>query len=178
MLVDELERKNDELEAFSYSVSHDLRAPLRHIDGFSHTLLEECSGQLDATGLEYLGLVCAAAKRMGELIDDLLELSKVGRAELKRKPVDLSNLARTVAMALRGAAPGRRVRVSDQADGVMAHADGRLLLVALENLIGNAWKFTMKVPEAIIEFGSLQRDGSATYFCARQWRRIRDGIRG
>lgn len=162
-LIDELERKNQELEAFSYSVSHDLRAPLRHIDGFSKMLIEECSGQLDAQGLEYVGLVRAAAKRMGELIDDLLKLSKVGRAELRRGRVDLSGLARTVAQELQGAAPGRRVRISIL-DQVMVDADHRLLQVLFENLVGNAWKFTTKVAEASIEFGISQRDGVPAYF--------------
>jgi two-component system NtrC family sensor kinase len=162
-LVEELERKNKELEAFSYSVSHDLRAPLRSIDGFSKLLLEDYTDKLDANGQHYLTRVRAAAQRMGELIDDLLELSKVGRAELKRRRVDLSGLARTVVTELQNATPGRQVRVLIP-DGVVADADHRLLQVVLENLLGNAWKFTQNVAEAIIEFGGSQRDGATTYF--------------
>jgi light-regulated signal transduction histidine kinase (bacteriophytochrome) len=163
VLIEELERKNQELEAFSYSVSHDLRAPLRHIDGFSKALIEECGGQLDETAREYLSLVRAAAKRMRELIDDLLKLSKVGRAELRRESVDLSGLAREVAMELQAAAPGRPVRVSIS-DGVVGEADHRLLRVLFENLLGNAWKFSAKATEAVVEFGSSQLDGVSTYF--------------
>ncbi len=163
VLVDELERKNKELEAFSYSVSHDLRAPLRSIDGFSKALIEDYGGQLDANGQRYLERVRAAAQRMGELIDDLLQLSKVGRADLQRTRVDLSGLARRVSTELQRAHPGRRVEVLI-ADGVFADADGRLLQAVLENLLGNAWKFTAPVSEAVIEFGASQRDGVPTYF--------------
>jgi light-regulated signal transduction histidine kinase (bacteriophytochrome) len=163
VLADELERKNKELEAFSYSVSHDLRAPLRSIDGFSKALLEDYAGQLDATGQRYLDRVRTGAQRMGELIDDLLKLSKVGRAELQRRRVDLSGLARKVATELQNATPGRQVQVLIP-DGVVADADYRLLQVVLENLLGNAWKFTTSVAEAIIEFGVSARDGVPTYF--------------
>ena len=100
VLVDQLERKNRELEAFCYSISHDLRAPLRRIDGFSKALLDDCGGQLDANGQYYIGRVRAGAQRMGELIDDLLKLSKIGRADLRRGPVDLSRLAHIVATEL------------------------------------------------------------------------------
>jgi two-component system NtrC family sensor kinase len=163
VLVDELERKNKELEAFSYSVSHDLRAPLRTIDGFSKALLEDYGGQLDADGQRYLSRVRAAAQRMGELIDDLLQLSKVGRAELRRGRVDLSVLARTVATELQRVNPDRRVQVLIP-DGVVADADYRLLQVVFENLLGNAWKFTNAVAEALIEFGVSQQGGVPTYF--------------
>jgi two-component system NtrC family sensor kinase len=163
VLADELERKNNELEAFSYSVSHDLRAPLRSIDGFSKVLLEDHAGQLDANGQHYLGLVRKAAQRMGELIDDLLKLSKVGRAELQRRRVDLSDLARKVATELQSATPGRKVQVLIP-DGVVADGDYSLLQVVLENLLGNAWKFTTAVSEAIVEFGVSQQDGVPTYF--------------
>jgi two-component system NtrC family sensor kinase len=163
VLVEELERKNRELEAFSYSVSHDLRAPLRSIDGFSKALLEDYADKLDANGQRYLDRVRAAAQRMGELIDDLLELSKVGRAALQRRPVDLSVLARKVAAELQNATPARRVQVLIP-DGMVADADQRLLRVVLENLLGNAWKFTTTVVEAIIELGVSQRDGVSTYF--------------
>jgi DNA-binding response OmpR family regulator len=163
ILVDELERKNQELEAFSYSVSHDLRAPLRRIDGFSKALLEDYAGALDETGVHYLGHVRAGAKRMGELIDDLLQLSKVGRADLWRGQVDLSALARIVAAELQRANPDRRVQVSI-AEGVMVDADCRLLQVVLENLLGNAWKFTTRAAAAAIEFGVTERGGVPTYF--------------
>ncbi len=163
VLADELEKKNKELEAFSYSVSHDLRSPLRSIDGFSKALLEDYADKLDATGQRYLERVRTAAQRMGELIDDLLKLSKVGRADLQRRRVDLSELARKVATELQSGAPGKQVRVLIE-DGEAADADYRLLQVVLENLLGNAWKFTTKVDEAIIEFGVSRQDGVPTYF--------------
>ena len=162
-LMEELERKNNELEAFSYSVSHDLRAPLRSIDGFSNALLEDYAAQLDQRGLDYLRRVLAATNRMGNLIDDLLELSRVGRAELLRRRVDLSKLAHNVASELSRANPGREVEVSI-ADGVDASADPRLMQVVFENLLGNAWKFTASVPKAAIEFGEARLDGTLAYF--------------
>ncbi len=163
-LVDELERKNRELEAFSYSVSHDLRAPLRTIDGFSAALLEDYGDKLDAKGQEHLGRVRAAARRMGMLIDDLLELSKVGRAELRRQRVDLSELAGTVAAELTRANPERLVRTRIPG-GVVAEGDRRLLQILLENLLGNAWKFSTGVSEAVVEFGVTQQaDGHSAYF--------------
>jgi DNA-binding response OmpR family regulator len=157
LLAVELAQKNKELEAFSYSVSHDLRAPLRSIDGFSRALLESHSGQLDEKGREHLMRVRTAAVRMGELIDDLLELSRVGRAELLRAPIDLSAMARHVAEELRQNEPARKVRIVI-ADGVIAFADRRLILILLENLIGNAWKFSAGVTEAVIQFGSLDQE--------------------
>jgi DNA-binding response OmpR family regulator len=163
VLVEELERKNKELEAFSYSVSHDLRAPLRSIDGFSRALLEDYADKLDENGKRYLERVRTAAQRMGQLIDDLLALSKVGRAELQRGPVDLSALAREVAAELGNATPSRGVQVMIP-DGMVTNADHRLLRVLLENLLGNAWKFTTAVPTATIEVGVMQREGVPTYF--------------
>jgi len=163
VLVEELEQKNKELEAFSYSVSHDLRAPLRSIDGFSKSLIEDYSDKLDEKGKNYLQRVCAAAQRMGELIDDLLQLSRVGRTELQRRHVDLSTLACTVVDELRRATPDRRVQVRIS-EGVVANADRRLLQVVFENLFGNAWKFTAPVAEAAIEFGIEQREGAPAYF--------------
>lgn len=163
VLVEELERKNKELEAFSYSVSHDLRAPLRSIHGFSKAFLEEYSDKIDAQGQHYLDRVCAAARRMGELIDDLLQLSKVGRAELRRKPVDLSALARNVTTELQRGAPERPVQTLIQ-DEVMAEGDQGLLHVIFENLLGNAWKFTTKASTPVIEFGASMQDGVLTYF--------------
>jgi two-component system NtrC family sensor kinase len=155
-LVEELERKNKELEAFSYSVSHDLRSPLRSIDGFSKLLLDDAD-QLNPKAKDYLGRVRAAAQRMGEIIDDLLELSRVGRAELRRGPTRLSEIAQSVAVALRKSDPDREVEI-EVADTLTADADRRLMKVVLENLIGNSWKFTVNAPAARIEFGS-DRDG-------------------
>ncbi len=162
-LVEELERKNKELEAFSYSVSHDLRAPLRSIDGFSSALLEDYAAELDAQGQDYLRRICVAAQRMGELIDDLLQLSKVGRVELRRSRVDLSALARTVAAELQERTPGRMVYIQI-ADSIEADVDRSLLQVVLENLLGNAWKFTTTTADASIEFGLALRDSVPTYF--------------
>jgi two-component system NtrC family sensor kinase len=162
-LVVELERKNKELEAFSYSVSHDLRAPLRGIDGFSQILLKDCAHMLDAKGMHHLERVRAAAQRMGELIDDLLKLSRVGREELSRSPVNLSGIARTIATELGRNEPERKVAF-DIPDELVVDADNRLMKVALENLLGNAWKFTSKIASAKIEFGVEQRDAATVYF--------------
>jgi light-regulated signal transduction histidine kinase (bacteriophytochrome) len=142
-----------ELEAFSYSVAHDLRAPLRSIDGFSQALLEDCADRLDDDGRKYLRNVRESAQQMGALIDDLLNLSRVTRAELRREAVDLSALARSVLARLREAQPGREVEVAIE-DGLVAQADPRLLEVVLTNLLGNAWKFTGRRPAARIEFGA------------------------
>ena len=161
--VEELQRKNSELEAFSYSVSHDLRAPLRSIDGFSQLLLQDHADQLDAKGRDYLRRVCESGKRMGELIDDLLLLSRVGRAELTRDPIDLSSIAHAVFEELKRKDTERRVQVRI-AEGLLADADSRLLRVALDNLLGNAWKFTAKVSEPRIEVGVEHKDGAAVFF--------------
>jgi light-regulated signal transduction histidine kinase (bacteriophytochrome) len=162
-LVEELVRKNNELEAFSYSVSHDLRAPLRSIDGFSKALLEGYADELDEQGRDYLRRVRKATQRMGQLIDDLLQLSKVGRADLQRRPIDLSALAGTIATELQRATPGRRAEFLI-ANEVVADVDRGLLQVVLENLLGNAWKFTATAVVAIIEFGVAQHGGLTTYF--------------
>ncbi len=165
----ELEGVNRELEAFSYSVSHDLRAPLRSIDGFSQILLEDYSDELDEEGRDYLGRVRAASQRMGRLIDDLLGLSRVTRSALNRKRVNLSSLAREVVEELREARPERAVEFSAQ-KGLEVRGDPRLLRVALWNLIGNAWKFTEKEPEAKIEFGldeELSRRGRVPVYYVR-----------
>ena len=143
VLVAELERKNKELEAFSYSVSHDLRAPLRSIQGFTDILLAEHAGELGETARSHLERVGAAGKRMGELIDDLLELSRVGRGELRRQRTDLSAVARAVAFEIARKEPGRDTGI-DVEDGLFADCDARLLRVVLENLLGNAWKFTAR----------------------------------
>jgi light-regulated signal transduction histidine kinase (bacteriophytochrome) len=161
-LIEELEFKNKELEAFSYSVSHDLRAPLRSIDGFSQLLLEEYSDKLDATGQEYVQRVRAAAQRMGELIDDMLALSRVGRAELSRTQVNLSNVARLVAAEFAQREPGRSVEC-DIEDGLVVQADRRLIQIVFENLLGNAWKYTGKVAAARIEVRAEPRHDNLVY---------------
>jgi two-component system NtrC family sensor kinase len=162
-LAGELERKNAELEAFSYSVSHDLRAPLRGIDGFSQALLEDYGPALDEQGRGYLQLVREGAQRMNELIDDLLQLSKVGRQDLRREPTDLTGMARAVAEALRQREPERQVEVVIAAD-VTVVADQGLMRVLLENLFGNAWKFTARSKAPRVEFGSEPKDGARVYF--------------
>ena len=158
----ELEAINRELEAFSYSVSHDLRAPLRSIDGFSQILLEDYRDELDEDGRDYLGRVRAASQRMGQLIDDLLELSRVTRGPLRRTSVDLSAVAADVAGGLKASDPGRRGSFMIS-EGLTARGDARLLRVALENLLGNAWKFTSREPEARVEFGASWRGGRQVY---------------
>lgn len=158
----QLELANRELEAFSYSVSHDLRAPLRSMDGFSQALLEEYAGTLDAQGTDYLRRIRAASQRMAQLIDDLLELARLTRSEIRREPVDLSALARAVAADLQKAQPERQVNFRI-ADAVIAEGDPRLLRVVLVNLLGNAWKFTANRPSATIEFSMSRSDGRPAY---------------
>ncbi len=159
----QLELANTELEAFGYSVSHDLRAPLRSIDGFSQVLLKNHSAQLDAKGKDYLARVRRASQRMGELIDDMLYLSRVTRSEMHMEAVDLSRMAGQVAESLRDAAPERRVEFSIE-DGIIVQADAKLLRIVLENLLGNAWKFTGKQPRARIEFGVAVQSGINVIF--------------
>jgi PAS domain S-box-containing protein len=154
---------NRELEAFTYSVSHDLRAPLRTIEGFSKILAEECSSQLDDLGRGYLDRVRKGAERMNELIDGLLELSGVTRAQMSPRAVDLTAMVSAIADDLRAREPQRDVAfVIDE--GVIAEGDPRLLRVALENLLGNAWKYTANKPVARIEFGTTWVDGRRVYF--------------
>jgi signal transduction histidine kinase len=153
----ELERANAELEAFSYSVSHDLRAPLRAIDGFSGVLQTDYAEKLDEQGQHYLARVRSATRRMGELIDDLLSLSKITRAPLKRESVDLTEMARAVLQELAVRDPDRKVESSVTND-LTVQADPHLLRVLLENLLGNAWKFTSKQPLARIEVFAEQQD--------------------
>jgi signal transduction histidine kinase len=157
------ELANRELESFSYSVAHDLRAPLRSIDGFSLALLEDYQDKLDAEGKAYLGYVRESAQRMAALIDDLLALSRVTRSELHREPMNLSAVARAALARLSNSQPERQVEVEVE-DGLTDEGDERLLSVALENLLGNAWKFTAKRAPAHITFGSFQHYGRRTYF--------------
>jgi PAS domain S-box-containing protein len=147
-----------ELDAFAYSVSHDLRAPLRSIDGFSQILLEDYGDKFDASGKHLLERVRAATQRMGVLIDDLLKLSRVSRGELRKEPVDLSTLAAVIARDLRGRERDREVELTI-APRLLVQGDPRLLRVALENLLGNAWKYTSKRSDARIEFGALEQNG-------------------
>jgi light-regulated signal transduction histidine kinase (bacteriophytochrome) len=158
-----LELANHELEAFSYSVSHDLRAPLRAIDGFSQILLAEHAGQLDREGLHSLERVRTATQRMSALIDDLLSLAQITRTQLRWMPIDLSAIADHIATELRRREPGRTTRVHIAPD-VMIRGDARMLTIALENLLGNAWKFTAKHGAAEIWFGAEQRDGREVFF--------------
>jgi len=155
----ELEGTNRELEAFSYSVSHDLRAPLRTIDGFSQILSEDYAERLDEEGLDYLARVRTASRHMAELIDDLLDLSRVGRRPLRRERVDLSALATGIAEDLKASGPDREVDFVVE-EGVVARCDVGLLKVALENLLGNAWKFTSREERATIRVGA---SGGAFY---------------
>ena len=150
----ELEVVNKELEAFSYSVSHDLRAPLRSIDGFSQALLEDCQDQLELTGQDYLRRIRLATQRMGQLIDDLLKLSRLTRSEMHLESVDLSLLASEICADLQQSQPERQVEFAIQT-GLVAKGDIHLLQVLLENLLNNAWKFTSKEIQAKIEFGEI-----------------------
>ena len=159
----ELENSVAELEAFSYSVSHDLRAPLRSIDGFSQILLEDYHQRVDKEGQDCLRRIRAASQNMGQLIDALLQLSRVMRGELVREPVDLSLLALSTAALIQKAEPSSRVRCHI-ANGLQVRGDRRLLAVVLQNLLQNAWKFTARNSEPVVEFGSTQKDGKTAYF--------------
>jgi PAS domain S-box-containing protein len=159
----ELEAAVRELESFSYSVSHDLRAPLRAIDGYSRLLLADYQSALEGDALVYLDNVRKAAQRMGVLIDDLLKLSRVTRAELKWGHVPLSQLAEEIIAGLRQQEPERAVEALIQRS-LNARGDPNLLRIVLENLLGNAWKFTARQPQAQIEFGATQQDGQRVFF--------------
>ena len=161
--ADELQQKNRELEAFSYSVSHDLRSPLRSIDGFAQALVEDNGAQLDDPGRDRLRRIRNAAQRMGEIIDDLLQLAHVSRAELKRDRVDLADIARSVGDDLQRRDPARQVELIVEPQAVV-DADRRLMRVALENLLGNAWKFTSKTAQPKIWFGVQHNRDGDTYF--------------
>lgn len=158
-----VELANRELESFSYSVSHDLRSPLRSIDAFSQILLEECAAGLGDKGTHYAQRVRVAAQHMGKLIDSLLSLGRVTRTELTRVDVNLSVLALRIADWLRATAPERDVAFIVD-DDIHGDGDATLLSVVLENLLGNAWKFTSKRPHAEIRFGREDRNGKSTYF--------------
>jgi light-regulated signal transduction histidine kinase (bacteriophytochrome) len=163
ILVEELEAANAELDSFSYSVAHDLRSPLRSIDGFSLALLEDYADKLDDQGREYLAFIRESAQQMAVLIDDLLALSRVTRSELRREEVDLSEIARAVAARLHRLQPERDVEFAI-ADGLVVVADANLLTIVLENLIGNAWKYTSKRDRARIEVGETRHGDCPAYF--------------
>jgi signal transduction histidine kinase len=159
----QLTATNNELEAFSYSVSHDLRAPLRRIDGFSQVLLDDCGDKLDEEGKRYLQRIRVGTQRMGSLIEDLLNLSRVTRGELHLARLDLSALARATADDLQKAQPERQVELHVEG-GLETEADQGLVRIVLENLLSNAWKFTSKRPSARIEFGKVPNNGTSAYF--------------
>jgi light-regulated signal transduction histidine kinase (bacteriophytochrome) len=159
----ELLAANKELEAFSFSVSHDLRAPLRSIDGFSQALLEDYADKLDSTGLNDLQRVRRAAQRMSGLIDGMLDVSRVTRSQMRREQLDLSALAQSIAAELRAAEPGRQVEFAIEED-LTATGDFQLLQAAMENLLSNSWKYTSGHVRARIEFGKTLRDGKSPFF--------------
>jgi signal transduction histidine kinase len=158
----QLEGTNKELEAFCYSVSHDLRAPLRTIRGFSEVLMEQYRPQLDARGQDYLRRTCEAGLQMDKLIEDLLKLSRLSRSDIQRSEIDLSAIAQQIATELSRGEPNRPVEFTIS-PGIAANCDERLLRVVIDNLLRNAWKFTKKQPNALIEFGRLNGDSKA-YF--------------
>jgi light-regulated signal transduction histidine kinase (bacteriophytochrome)/HAMP domain-containing protein len=153
---------NKELDAFAYSVSHDLRAPLRSIDGFSQVVLQDYADKLDDAGRDALHRVRAATQRMGMLIDDLLKLARITRAEMKREPVDLSGIAQEIVAELQRTAPERQVEFAI-APGLKAQGDARLLRVVLDNLLRNGWKYTAKQPRPRVEFGSADVNGGRAF---------------
>ena len=159
----ELIAVNKELESFSYSVSHDLRAPLRAIDGFSLALLEDCQDRLGREERAHLQRVRAAAARMGQLIDDMLQLARTARCEMVPQRVDLSHLAQEIALQLQKSEPKRQARFVI-APGLTVEGDRGLLRIVLENLLANAWKFTSRQPDARVELGSRRRDTQEVYF--------------
>jgi light-regulated signal transduction histidine kinase (bacteriophytochrome) len=158
----QLEAANKELEAFSYSVSHDLRAPLRSIDGFSHALLDYID-ELDDTAKSYLDRVRKATQHMSLLIDDMMKLSRVTRSEFHQEPIDLSAMVRKISENLQQDNPARTVEVLIQ-EGVFVNGDLALLRIALENLMNNAWKFTGRETQSLVEFGTIVKEGKTVCF--------------
>jgi PAS domain S-box-containing protein len=159
----ELEASNKELEAFSYSVSHDLRAPLRSITGFSAVLLEDYKDELDKEGKSYLKKISDAGELMGQLMDDLLKLSRVTRSDLNLEKLDITSMARKIVTDLAVDEPHRKVKVTI-APGMTARGDKNLLGLVLQNLLGNAWKYSSKTSEPRIEMGTIEHNGKQTYF--------------
>jgi PAS domain S-box-containing protein len=159
----ELEFANKEMEAFCYSISHDLRAPLRSIRGYCEIILQDYGKKLDDRGEEYLNRACESAGHMNQLLDDLLRLSVISRGELQREKTDLSEMARQIVTGLKSGESQRAMKFKLSRD-LVVQCDARLLQIALGNLLSNAWKFTGRKPEAIIEFGSSQQDGERVFF--------------
>jgi len=159
----ELLAANKELEAFSYSVSHDLRAPLRAMDGFSMALLEDSAGKLDETAQGYLRRIRAGSQRMAELIDDLLNLSRITRAEMRRERVDLTAMAEEIGAEFKVSCPDRQVELV-VTRAMVVRADGPMLRVVLNHLLGNAWKYTARCAQARIEVGAQEQDGKRVFF--------------
>ena len=158
----ELSAANQELEAFAHSVSHDLRAPLRRIHGFSQALLEDYADSLDGQGMDYLERLHASSKQMTQLIDDLLDLSRITSSEIRRQRVDLSAMAQAIASDLQKTTPERQVEIIIQV-GITVKGDPHLLQVMLANLLDNAWKFTGKQAAPRIEFGSVRTRGKHVF---------------
>ncbi|MDD5189822.1 MAG: PAS domain S-box protein, partial [Dehalococcoidales bacterium] len=161
--TNELEASNREIEAFSYSVSHDLRAPLRALDGFSHIVLEDYGHKLDDTAKDYLNRIRKASQDMSQLIDDMLKLSRITRADLYFDDVDISAIAQSIAGELRAAQPERQAEFTIMPQ-MVANVDRQLLTIALRNLLDNAWKFTSKCPVTRIEVGFTEQGGEKTYY--------------
>ncbi len=161
----ELEDANEELQAFTWSVSHDLRAPLRAVDGFSNILMEDHSSALDAAAQELLSRIRGGVRRMGQLIHSLLDLSRVSRVEIRRQPVSISDLANSIVEGLRSSAPGREVEIRIEPH-LTTEGDPNLMRIVLDNLLSNAWKFTARTLSARIEVGS-QLNGNAREFYVR-----------
>jgi len=161
----ELEQINHELETFAYSVSHDLRAPLRAVDGFSKVLLDDYAEKLGEDGRHYLERVRAGAVRMGTLIDEILKLSRLSRQRFEREPIDISAVAREIVAELSSVEPDRHIEVEIE-DGLVAEADRGLVQSVLQNLLGNAFKFTAKTERARVRFGAVEQDGVPVYFVA------------
>ena len=159
----ELQATNKELEAFSYSISHDLRAPLRAIDGFAHIIAEDFKENIPPEASPYFKRISEASAQMGQLIDDLLRLSRITRIELRLYPVDLTELAVTIIHDLEIREPERKLKVTIQS-GLSTTGDERLIRVALENLLNNAWKFTSKIKDAHIEVGQTTRDDKDVFY--------------
>lgn len=158
-----LEDANRELESFSYSVSHDLRAPLRHINGFTTLLSEDYRDQLDDTGKNYLDRICAASNRMGNLIEDLLRFARISRSEMNIVDVNLSRCAQEIARMLHESEPGNTTRI-EIAEGLTARCDESLMEMVLQNLIGNAWKYSSGKTDAVISVGMIQEGGAEIFF--------------
>jgi signal transduction histidine kinase len=158
----QLEAANRELEMFSYTVSHDMRAPLRHLDGFSQALIEEYAGKLNTTGKEYLDRIKKSSRRMLEMIDAILELSRFAQGRVARESVDLSAMVREIADGLQRSEP-ERVVVFRISEGMAVRGDAKLLRVVLENLIGNAWRFSAPTKEALIEFYPTEWEGRLAF---------------